>query len=89
MFSSTVTGDDYDPQIVTNSALNIALQNYATNINLGEVQTTATTAITQSLGNTSVISALDQRLTTELAAKLSADQLSPYALQTDLIQSKI
>jgi hypothetical protein len=89
MFSSTVTGDDYDPQIVTNSGLNIALQNYSTNIALGEVQTTVTTALTQSLGNTSVISALDQRVTSELAGKLTVDSLSPYALQTDLTQANI
>ena len=71
MFQSTTTGDDYDPGLVTTSALNMSLQNYATNIALGEVQTSAASAITQSLGNTSVISALDQRVTSELAGKLS------------------
>ena len=85
MFTSTTTGDDFlDAELVSRSQLNAALLNFASNVSLGETQASATQALTRADGNTFVISALDQRITAEMATKLSLADLPPYATQTSL-----
>ena len=82
MFTSTTTGDDIlDNDLVTLSQLNAALLNYASNAALGGTQASATQALTRADGNASVILALDQRVTAEMAAKLSLTDLAPYVTQ--------
>ena len=86
MFTGPLTGDDYDPQLVTRAEVTSGLLNYATNVALGEVQATALQGLTQAQGNTSIATALDQRVTAELALKLEAGALAPYALQASVTQ---
>ncbi len=86
MFTGPLTGDDFDPQLVTRSEVNANLQNYATNIALGEVQATALQGLTTALGNSTIATSLDQRITAELALKLEMGSLTPYALQTSITQ---
>ena len=68
MFSGPQIGDDFDPSTVMRSELTSTLLGYASNTALGETQATALSALTQAQGNTSVISALDQRVSGELAS---------------------
>ena len=82
MFSGPQIGDDFDPAQVTRSEIAATLLGFATTSALGETQTTALSALTQAQGNTSLIGALDQRVSGELASKLDASALTPYALQT-------
>ena len=78
MFTSPTTGDDIlDNDLVNRSQLNAALLNYASNAALGGTQASATQALTRADGNTSVILELDQRVTAEMAAKLSITDLAP------------
>ena len=80
MFTSTTTGDDFlDAELVNRSQLNAALLNYASNVALGQAQTSTTLALTRAEGNTTVLSALDQRITAELATKLTSSDLNPFA----------
>ena len=82
MFSGPQIGDEFDPSNVTRSELATTLLGFATSTALGETQTSALSALTQAQGNTSFINALDQRVSGELASKLDAAALTPYALQT-------
>ncbi len=85
MFTSTTTGDDIlDNDLVTRSQLNAALLNFASNVDLGSTQNSTNQALTRADGNTSVILALDQRVTAEMATKLSSTDLVPYATQSSL-----
>ena len=78
MFTSTTTGDDFlDAELVNRSQLNAALANYATNIALGQTQTSTTLALTKAEGNTTILNAFDQRVTAELATKLGINDLNP------------
>ncbi len=86
MFTGPLTGDDFDPQLVTRSEVNANLQNYATNVALGEVQATALQGLTTALGNSTIATSLDQRFTAELALKLEMGSLTPYALETSITQ---
>ncbi len=82
MFSGPQVGDDFDPAQVSRSEIAATLLGFATTTALGETQTTAISALTQAQGNATVISALDQRVSGELASKVGAAALAPYALQT-------
>ena len=85
MFTSPVTGDDSsDANLINRAQLNSALLNYATNTGLVATQTTASLAAAAAQGNTTLIESLDQRVTAEMAAKLTQASLSPYALQSDI-----
>ena len=86
MFSGPQFGDDFDPSLVTRSELATSLINFATNTALGETQVTSIQALTQAQGNSTIIASLDQRVTAELANKLEATSLAPYALQTSVTQ---
>ena len=61
------------------SQLNAALANYATNVALGQTQSSTTLALTKAEGNTTILNALDQRITAELAAKLGGNDLTSFA----------
>ena len=82
MFSGPQVGDDFDPAQVSRSEIAATLLGFATTTALGETQTTAISALTQAQGNAIVLSALDQRVSGELASKVGAAALAPYALQT-------
>ena len=85
MFTSPTTGDDAaDAGLINRSQLNSALLNYASNVSLGETQATAALAVGAAQGNTTLLGSLDQRVTAELATKLTQDSLTPYALQSDV-----
>ena len=86
MFTSPTTGDDAsDADLINRSQLNAALLNYASNTSLMATQTTASLAAgVAAQGNTTLIGALDQRVTAEMAAKLTQASLAPYALQSDI-----
>ena len=88
MFSGPQSGDDFDPSLVTRSELATSLLNFATNTGLGETQVTSIQALTQAQGNSTIISSLDQRVTSELANKLEAGSLTSYALQTSVTQPR-
>jgi hypothetical protein len=82
MFSGPQIGDDFDPSQITRSEVTATLLGFATTTALGETQTTALTALTQAQGTSTLLNALDQRVSGELASKLEAGALTPYALQT-------
>ena len=85
MFTSPTTGDDAsDADLINRSQLNAALLNYASNTSLMATQTTASLAGVAAQGNTTLIGALDQRVTAEMAAKLTQASLTPSALQSDI-----
>ena len=87
MFTGPLTGDDNnDPTFVSKGELALSLLSYATNVSVGQTNTTATQALTASQGNATVMAALDQRITAELSAKLEAHDLSPYALEATVVQ---
>ena len=73
MFTSTTTGDDStDANLINRSQLNAALLNYASNTALMETQATASLATGVAQGNTTLIGSLDQRVTAEMATKLTS-----------------
>ena len=84
MFTSPTTGDDASDADLNRSQLNAALLNYASTTSLMATQTTASLAGVAAQGNTTLIGALDQRVTAEMAAKLTQASLAPYALQSDI-----
>ena len=78
MFTSTTTGDDAtDADLINRSQLNAALLNYASNTALMETQTTASLATGVAQGNTTLLGSLDQRVTSEMATKLTQASLAP------------
>ena len=58
----------------------------SSNVALGQTQTSTTLALTKAEGNTTVLNALDQRITAELATKLTSSDLNPYATQTSVTE---
>jgi hypothetical protein len=87
MFTSTTTGDDFaDSELVSRSQLNAAFTNFASNVALGETQSSALQALTKADGNTSVILALDQRVTAEMATKMGVGEMGSYATQSSLTE---